>query len=73
MTDNYVRMFGKSKVLYSSTLERGDHPKLDTTDELDVDGIKKYQSVIGSLQWAVTLGILDIAGAIMTMSSFRAS
>ena len=74
MTDNYVRMFGsKPKVLYSSPLERGDHPELDTTDELDVDGIKKYQSLIGALQWVVTLGRLDIATAVMTMSSFRAS
>ena len=74
MTDKYVRIFGsKPKVLYSSPLERGDHPELDTTDELDVDGIKKYQSLIGALQWVVTLGRLDIATAVMIMSSFTAS
>ena len=39
---------------------------------LDSDGVKQYQSLIGSLQWAVQIGRFDIATAVMTMSSFRA-
>ena len=39
--------------------------------ELDEDGIAKHQSLIGSLQWAVSLGRLDITTAVMTMSGFR--
>ena len=54
-------------------LAKGDHPELDATEELDADGVKKYQSLIGALQWVVTLGRLDIATAVMTLSSFRAS
>ena len=42
-------------------------------EELDLDDIKKYQSMIGALQWAVQLGRLDITTAIMTMSGFRAN
>jgi hypothetical protein len=36
----------------------------------DVDGISKYQSLFGGLQWAITLGRLDVATAVMTMSGF---
>ena len=46
----YQRMFGtKLKAKYTSPLEPGDHPELDTSDELDIDGIKQYKSLIGVL------------------------
>ena len=72
MNDNYFRMFGeKPRHTCSSPLAHGDHPELEETEELDVEGIKKYQSLIGALQWAVTLGRFDISTAVMTMSGFR--
>ena len=71
MINNYVRLFGTQPKGYTSPLERGDHPELDTSDELELDGIKKYQSLIGLLQWVVSLGRFDIATAVMTLSSFR--
>ena len=72
--DNRHCMFGvKPKASYTSPLERGDHPELDDSKELDDGDVKKYQSLIGALQWVVTLGRLDIATAVMTLSSFRAS
>ena len=52
-------------------MEEKDHPELDLTSELDLDGFKVYQSLIGALQWAVTLGRLDILTGVTTMSSFR--
>ena len=74
MMDNYICMFGSaSKTLYWSPLERGDHPELDTSDELDEEDTKKYQSLIGALQWVVTLGHFNIGTAVMTLSSFRAN
>jgi hypothetical protein len=48
-----------------------DHPELDLTDELDETGIKKYQSLIGALQWLITLGRFDILHAVATMGSYR--
>ncbi len=30
-----------------------------------------YMSIIGSLQWAISIGRLDISVAVMTLSSFR--
>jgi hypothetical protein len=49
----------------------GDYPELDVTEELQFDGIRLYQSLIGALQWAVTLGRFDILMGVVTMSSFR--
>ena len=72
MIDGYVQMFGQKPKEASSPLEKGDHPELDLSPELDANGIRKYQSMIGSLQWAVSLGRMDITTAVMTMSSFRA-
>ena len=65
-------MFGHKPKLYWSPLEQGDHPEIDTTEELDEKGIKLYQSMISSLQWAISLGRFDISTAVMTLSSFRA-
>ena len=57
IVDNYTRMFGtKPRTSYTSPLNKGDHPELDDSDELDIDGIKKYQSLIGALQWVITIG-----------------
>ena len=74
MIENYTRMFGvKPRQTVLSPLEKGDHPELDDSPELNEDGIRKYQSLIGALQWAVSLGRFDIATAVMTMSKFRAA
>jgi hypothetical protein len=56
--DEYARIFGKKPRVASSPLEKGDHPEIDTMEYLGFDDIKKYQSVIGSLQWAISLGRL---------------
>ena len=73
MIDTYAQMFVQKTCDITSPLEGGDHPELDTSPELSDEGLKKYQSMIGSLQWAISLGRFDIATAVMTMSSFRAS
>ena len=54
-----------------SPLEKGDHPKLDDSPLLNGDGMAKCQSLIGALQWCITLGRFDIATAVMSMSSFQ--
>ena len=47
------------------------HPELDTSPLLDVDSIAKYRSLIGSLNWILTLGRFDIAYALSTMSRYN--
>jgi hypothetical protein len=67
-------LFGsKPKQNVTSPLERGDHPELDDSEELGVEGIKMFQSLIGALQWAISIGRFDVATAVMTLSKFRAA
>ena len=43
MIDGYFKMFGeKPKTRYSSPLEKGNHPELETSELLDESGIQKY-------------------------------
>jgi hypothetical protein len=63
-------MFDMKPKAHSSPLDKGDHPDLDTSEFIGLEGIKIYQSMIGALQWAVTLGRFDILEAVMTMSVF---
>ena len=62
----------KTKLTIILPLEKGDHLELDTYKHLDQDGIQKNQCLIGSIQWAVSLGRLDVNNAVMTLCSFRA-
>ena len=72
MVETYVRLFQeKPKELYSSPFEKGDHPELNTSDLLNADGIQMFQSIIGAMQWAISIGHFDITTAIMSLSSFR--
>src|SRR4029079_11555230 len=71
MMANYERLFGKDPKMYQSPLDKDDSPELDTSEFLDEKGISIYQSLIGALQWCVTLGRFDIAVSVMKMSSFR--
>jgi hypothetical protein len=66
----YENMFGCKPREYTSHLEKGDHPEFECSDELDNKGIKRYQTMIGCLQWAVSLGQFDIQTATMTMLRF---
>ena len=58
------------KCSYQSPLEKNDHPELANTELLDDEGIGQHQSLIGILQWTITLGRFDVGTAVMTMSSF---
>jgi Reverse transcriptase (RNA-dependent DNA polymerase) len=75
MMAGYERMFGKSPSSnnVTSPLEKGDHPEIDTSELLDEEGTQQYQSLIGSMQWAISLGRFDIQVAVMTLSGFRAA
>ena len=73
MMDNYERIHKQLPTKSKSPLDKNDHPEIDQTPLLEANGIKMYQSMIGALQWAVTLGRFDIACAVMCMSRFRAS
>ena len=73
MVTAYEQMFGEAPKQYSSPLEKNDHPELDDSPELGLEDITRYQSMIGALQWAISLGRFDVQTAVMTMSRFRAA
>jgi hypothetical protein len=54
-----------------SPLESNDHPKTDMMEFLSKQGIQMYQLLIGSMQWAISIGPFNIAVHVMSMSSFR--
>jgi hypothetical protein len=66
-------IFGAPPKEYTSPIDKDDHPELDTTDEAGPEDIKHYQSLIGSFQWAISLGRYDIYCATMSMGRFRAA
>ena len=69
--DQYQQMFGELPQESKSPLEKNDHPELDDSRLCTLDEIKKYQSMIGALQWLISLGRFDVFTATMTMSRFR--
>jgi hypothetical protein len=69
---NYEQMFGQQpKQNVSSPLEKGYHPEINSSNLLDAKGNQMYQSMIGALQWIVTIGRLDITTDVMTMSGLE--
>jgi hypothetical protein len=69
LVKNYEKLFGmKPNTSVTSPLEKGDHQELDTSELCTTDQIAQYQSMIGTLQWIVTIGRFDINTAVMTLS-----
>ena len=54
-------------------LDKNDHPELDDSELLKGDSIQHYLTMIGQLQWLVTLGRFDIHAQVTTMSRFRSA
>ena len=72
MLDNYQRLFGSWPKEATAPTTKGDHPELDTSDLLEGEDIKIYQSLIGAMQWVILIGRFDITTSVMTLSRFRA-
>jgi hypothetical protein len=72
MMDTYVQLYGEKPRKASSPLEQNDHPEMDASPFLRQDKTQQFQSLIGAMQWAVLIGRLDFATAVMFLSSFHA-
>ena len=68
----YERMFKEKPRKSRQPLEGGDHPELDTSELCDEHQTKQFQTLIGQLQWLISLGHFDIAVHVMSLSSFSA-
>jgi len=71
MCGNFEHMFGHPpRQVVTSPIEKNDLSELGTMDLLGDDDTVKYQSLIGALQWVVSIGWFDVMTAVMTLSSF---
>jgi hypothetical protein len=69
MMDTYVQLYGEKPRKASSPLEQNDHPEMNDSPFLGQDETQQFQSLIGAMQWAVSIGRLDIATAVIYLSS----
>ena len=66
-------LFGHQLKAYESPMATNDHPEIDESAFLDSDDHSKYRMLIGSAQWAIILGRIDITFATQTMAKFSSS
>ena len=72
MLRKYEKEYGEIRK-EKTPMTAGDHPELDDSPLLNEDQITHYQSIIGTLQWIVTSGRLDITFAVASLSRFNAN
>ena len=49
------------------------HPELDDSEFLDPGYMTRYQSMVASLNWVITLGRFDIQYAVSTMARYNSA
>lgn len=54
-------------------MKPGDHPEEDESEALDNEQHRLYQSMIGMLQWTVSIGRIGICFVVSSMSRFCVS
>ena len=59
LKETYIRLFNTepSKGL-KTPLEKNDHPEMDTSEILEGQEVNHYLTMVGQLQWLITLGDL---------------
>ena len=74
LADTYKRLFNEDPPKgYTTSLDKNDYPELDTSEILEGDMAAKYLTIVGQLQWLVTVGRFDLHAQVATMSRFRAA
>ena len=70
--DSYKKMFPNENSIHAkSPVEKNDHPEVDNSELCNEEQITKYMSMIGQLQWVITLGRCDILAHVISISRFR--
>ena len=73
LKETYVRLFiTEPSKGFKTPLEKNDHPELYTSDILEGQQVNHYLTMVGQLQWLITLGRFDIQAQVITMSRFQA-
>ena len=73
LIDNYRMMFEKLPKEYHPPLDKDLKPELDKSELLGSVGVQHFQSLIGAVQWFVSLCRFNIAHACMSLGRFRAA
>ena len=74
LADTYKRLFNEDPPKgYKKPLDKNDHPDLDTSEIHEGDMAAKYLTMLGQLQWLVTLGRFDLHAQVATMPRSRAA
>jgi len=69
--DRIEKMFEKELRHYGSPLDPAYHPEVDQSVLLPPLMITKYQMLVGSANWVVTLGRFDVYFAVSTMARYN--
>jgi hypothetical protein len=70
IVESFETVFGTKLPLQKTPMSEQYHPECDDTPLLDNRGAAIYQGLIGSANWAITLGCFDIQYATQMMSRF---
>ena len=73
MMDTYERLFNEKPKKAKPPVIANNHPELNDSELLDEEGTQHFQTLIGQLQWLITIGRFDVFPATMTLSRFRAA
>ena len=73
LVDNCKLMFGELPTEHHAPMDKDDKPELDESPILDDDGIRKFQSLIGAVQWTISLCRFDVLHSVMSLGRFRAA
>ena len=72
LADPYKKLFNEDPPKgYKTPLDKNDQQELDTCEILEGDMAAQYLTMVGQLQWLVTLGRFDIHAQVETISRFR--
>jgi hypothetical protein len=69
--EKFELMFGAELRQQKSPMAETYHPETDDTPLLDTIGAAKFRALVGSANWAVTLGRFDVQYATQMMSRFN--
>ena len=67
----FEELFGGEIRKYKTPMEEKYHPELDDSPLCDEERSSMFRSVLGSLNWIITLGRFDVNYATMSLARFN--
>ena len=67
----FEELLGETFRAIKTPMEENYHPETDDSPLLDSENASKFRSIIGSINWIITLGRFDVNYAFMSLSRFN--